>query len=416
MKTLLRHIVISVSAAVAAAVALSGCTSLDAGRQYEATLRTLTVRAVYPDGYTDFVRAGVEIVVVNNADGSTYSAKTDDNASARFVVSEGFYNVSLSDIQGRYIFNGASDQVRVTGGDLSLELQLVESITSPIVIKEIYCGGCTKYPEPDKYASDKYVIIHNNSDETCFLDGLCFGVLDPYNSAGANVWVKYTDSGAVFPDFMPVGECVWQFGGGGEDFPLAAGEDAVIAINGAIDHTLQYRNSVNLNDERYFVCYDPVLYQHPRYHPVPGDRIKPSHYLKVVVKVGPSTGYPFSQTSPAVVIFRAQDCDIDEYIKREDAIMLKPGSSNLSVVKVPIPWVLDAVEVFDGASSNNRKRFPPSLDAGAVVQSATYLGRSLHRRLDEAESAAAGIEIYCDTNNSTNDFYERERPSLKDNE
>lgn len=416
MKTFLRHIVISVSAVIIAAVALSGCSSLDAEKQYEATLRTLYVKAVYPTGYTDYARAGVEITVVNNSDGSTYSAQTDDNASARFVISEGFYNVSLSDIQGRHIFNGASDQVRVTGGDLSLELQLVESTASAIVIKEIYCGGCTKYPEIGTYASDKYVILHNNSDETLYLDGLCFGVLDPYNSSGTNVWVTYTGSGAIFPDFMPIGECIWKFGGEGEDFPLAAGEDALIAVNGAIDHALQYHNSVNLNGERYFVCYDPVLYQHPMYHPVPGDKIKPSHYLEVVTKVGPSTGYPFSQTSPAVVIFRAQDCDIDEYVRRDGVIVQKPGSTVISVVKIPIPWILDAVEVFDGTSSNNRKRFPPSLDAGYIYLSDTYLGRSLHRRLDEKESAATGLEIYCDTNNSTNDFYERERPSLKDNE
>lgn len=412
----MKRFALHISVLISAIAIVAGCTSLDAEKQYEATLRTLSVKAVYPAGYGDYARAGVTITVVNNSDGSTYSAETDDEASARFTISEGFYNVSLSDIRGRHIFNGASDQVRVTGGDLSLDLQLVESTTSAIVIKEIYCGGCTKYPEVGTYASDKYVILHNNSEETCYLDGLCLGVIEPYNASGANVWVTYTDSGAVFPDFMPVGECVWQIGGEGEDFPLAAGEDAVIAINGAIDHTLQYPNSVNLNDERYFVCYNAVYYYHTLYHPVPGDKIRPSHYLNVVVKVGPANGYTFSQTSPAVVIFRAQDCDIADYVLRDGVVVQKPGSAVISVVKIPIPWILDAVEVFDGTSSNNRKRFPPSLDAGNVTLSDTYLGRSLHRRLDEAESAATGIEIYCDTNNSTNDFYERERPSLKDNE
>lgn len=397
---------------------VAGCASLDAEKQYGATLHTLCVKAVYPAGYGDYARSGVAITVVNSADGSTYSAQTDDDASARFTLSEGFYNVSLSDIQGRHIFNGSSDQVRVAGGDLSLELQLVESTAAAIVIKEIYCGGCTKYPEVGKYASDKYVILHNNSDETYYLDGLCFGVIEPYNASGANVWVgKDPATGeSVFPDFVPVGECVWQFGGGGEEFPLAAGEDAVIAINGAIDHTLQYPNSVNLNDERYFVCYNPVYYYHTLYHPVPGDKIRSSHYLNVVVKVGPANGYTFSQTSPAVVIFRAQECEIADYVLRDGVVVQKPGSTVIGVVKVPIPWIIDAVEVYDGTSGNNRKRFPPSLDAGYVTLSDTYLGRSLHRRLDEKESAAAGVEIYCDTNNSTNDFHERERASLKDNE
>lgn len=416
MKRFVFHIAVLISAMAVAA----GCSSLDAEKQYEASLRTLSVKAVYPAGYeddSDFHKDGVTITVVNSADGSTYSAQTDDDASARFTLSEGFYNVSLSDIRGRHIFNGSSDQVRVAGGDLSLELQLVESTSAAIVIKEIYCGGCTKYPEVGTYASDKYVILHNNSDETYYLDGLCFGVIEPYNASGANVWVgKDPATGeSVFPDFMPVGECVWQFGGGGEEFPLAAGEDAVIAINGAIDHTLQYPNSVNLNDGRYFVCYNPVYYYHTLYHPVPGDKVEPSHYLNVVVKVGPANGYTFSQTSPAVVIFRAQDCEIAEYVRREGIVVQKPGST-ISVVKIPIPWIIDAVEVYDGTSGNNRKRFPPSLDAGYVTLSDTHLGRSLHRRLDGEESAATGVEIYCDTNNSTNDFYERERASLRDNE
>lgn len=397
---------------------VAGCSSLDAGKQYGATLRRLSVKAVYPAGFGKNENSDVFVVVVNNADGNTYSSRIDDGCTAEFTLSEGFYNISLSDIQGRHIFNGASDQVRVAGGDLSLDLLLVESTTSAIVIKEIYCGGCTKYPEVGTYASDKYVILHNNSDETYFLDGLCFGMLEPYNAQAANVWVGRdpVTGESVFPDFLPIGECIWQFGGEGEDFPLAAGEDAVIAVNGAIDHTLQYPNSVNLNDGRYFVCYEQVLYPNTKYHPVPGDNIKPSHHLKVVAKVGPSNGYPFSQTSPAVAIFRAQDCDIADYVLEDGVVMQKPGSTVISVVKIPIPWIIDAVEVYDGTSSNNRKRFPPSLDAGSVYLSDTYLGRSLHRRLDEKESASAGVAIYIDTNNSTNDFYERERPSLKDNE
>ena len=38
------------------------------------------------------------------------------------------------------------------------------------------------------------------------------------------------------------------------------------------------------------------------------------------------------------------------------------------------------------------------------------------RHYDEQASAEAGFAIYVDTNNSTNDFYERDKASLKDNE
>jgi hypothetical protein len=52
------------------------------------------------------------------------------------------------------------------------------------------------------------------------------------------------------------------------------------------------------------------------------------------------------------------------------------------------------------------------MDAGYVMQTDTYLGRSLARNVDDAASAAAGYEVLEDTNNSLNDFYERDKQSL----
>ena len=38
------------------------------------------------------------------------------------------------------------------------------------------------------------MILHNNTSETQYLDGLCFGSLDPYNSQATNVWVTQDES------------------------------------------------------------------------------------------------------------------------------------------------------------------------------------------------------------------------------
>ncbi len=57
-----------------------------------------------------------------------------------------------------------------------------------------------------------------------------------------------------------------------------------------------------------------------------------------------------------------------------------------SVVSWP-EWVLDAVEVFNGASASNAKRLTAALDAGYVTLSGTYLGHSLMRCKDESLSA-----------------------------
>ena len=68
----------------------------------------------------------------------------------------------------------------------------------------------------------------------------------------------------------------------------------------------------------------------------------------------------------------------------------------------------------DKTGASRTKRLRTDVDAGAVEFSAMSQGHTLHRRLNEATTASAGIDIYYDTNNSSNDFYERETQSLRE--
>ena len=390
------------------------CTDIDKDNPYDNQLHTLQVNAVYPNEYSDYLREGVTVKIEDIDRGNSYTSKTDKNGTVRFSLTKGIYRIQISDKAEQDIFNGLADKVKLVNGDLALNLPLVHSRSGDIVIKEIYCGGCTKLPFEGNYQSDKYMILHNNTSETQYLDGLCFGSLDPYNSQATNVWVTQDEStgATIFPDFLPVAQCVWQFGGTGQTFPLAPGEDAVVVICGAIDHAAQYTQSVNLNKPGYFVCYNPVYFWNTLYHPAPGDQITPDHYLNIVIKTGQANAYTFSVFSPATVLFKAKDTTIQDFVSQADNVIQKPGSTVDRIVKVPINWVLDAVEIYYGGSSNNMKRMPPSVDAGYVTQSALYDGRTLYRHTDEEASREAGYEILEDTNNSSSDFYEREKQSL----
>lgn len=390
------------------------CTDIDKDNPYDNQLHTLQVNAVYPDEYSDYLREGVIVKIEDIDRGNSYTSKTDKNGTVRFSLTKGIYRIQISDKAEQDIFNGLADKVKLVNGDLALNLPLVHSRSGDIVIKEIYCGGCTKLAFEGNYQSDKYMILHNNTSETQYLDGLCFGSLDPYNSQATNVWVTQDEStgATIFPDFLPVAQCVWQFGGTGQTFPLAPGEDAVVVICGAIDHAAQYPQSVNLNKPGYFVCYNPVYFWNTLYHPAPGDQITPDHYLNVVIKTGQANAYTFSVFSPATVLFKAKDTTIQDFVSQADNVIQKPGSTVDRIVKVPVDWVLDAVEIYYGGSSNNMKRMPPSVDAGYVTQSALYDGRTLYRHTDEEASREAGYEILEDTNNSSSDFYEREKQSL----
>lgn len=394
---------------------LVGCTSLGEN-PYQEVVREVELRLLYPDGFSDYCRTGVVVVAEEVTSNNRYSSMTDSEGCVRFHLTAGLYRFSVADHAENAIFNGIVDRVRLTQ-DLALSLSLAYSRPGSILIKEIYCGGCSKAPEQGTYQADRYFVLHNNSSEVHYLDGLCFGTLEPYNSSASsgNVWTSTDpESGeTIFREYAPVIEAVWRFPGTGSDFPLAPGQDAVVVVNGAIDHTQQYPLSVNLNVEDYFVCYNPSLYPNVTYHPTPGDRIDPARYLEVAVKVGRANGYIFSLNSPTLIIFRAPEgVDMDAYLAdRANSTVTKPGSSEICV-KIPWEWILDGVEVYNGSSSNNEKRLSGEVDAGFVYLSAPALGHTLHRRLDEEATAAAGVEIYLDTNNSSVDFYERETQSL----
>ena len=398
-------------------VILTAVSCMDIGtiNPYAEDLHTISLSLSLPEGVDAKAAAGVKIAVSDVSNGNPFETVTDASGKASITLPNGLYRVSVSLSANDELYSASEDRIRLSGSDREISLMLVKVKTGDIVIKEIYCGGCKKLPQEGEYQSDKYIILHNNSDKVMHLDSLCFGMISPPNATAANPWIKKDPATGsnIYPEFVPVFEAVWQFGGSGNDFPLKPGEDAVIAICGAIDHAAQYPLSVNLNHEDYFVCYNTTYFPNTHYHPAPGDKIRQERILNVVIKTGQSNAFPFSVSSPGVVIFKAKGITMHEFIGKEGSLTQIPGTTGGSrAVCIPFDWVEDAVEVFDGRSSNNTKRFVPQLDGGYIYQSTTYQGHTLMRRTNENKSQAAGYEVLVDTNNSSNDFYERDTQSL----
>lgn len=394
----------------------AACAGIKDSDPYGESLHLLTVSAQYPEGYEGFDLEGSDALVEDVNTGNRYAALTDASGSFAMTLPNGVYRVNVSGRSGSDVFNGAADKVVISGEDMNLTLSLSYSRAGSIVIKELYCGGCKKLPQEGNYQSDQYFILHNNDYNVQYLDSLCFGTLSPNNATGSNPWVSKdpVTGESIFPDFLPVIQAVWQFPGDGNDFPLQPGEDAVVCLRGAIDHTAQFPLSVNLNKPDYFVCYNLTYFWNTQYHPAPGDLISDDRIIDVVIKTGMANAYTLSISSPTLVVWKSHGVSMQDFVNVQDNISPVPGSSIDNVVKVPYEWVYDAVEVFDARSANNSKRLAPSLDAGYVLQTDIYLGRSLMRHIDETASAAAGYEVLTDTNNSLNDFYETEKQSLNE--
>ena len=399
MRKYLTIILLSVLAAVS-------CLRLDQANPYEADLQELSVRLLMPEGYDGADLSGVPVTLTDINSDAGYEALSDASGTARLSLPGGIYRATVGSLIADERFNASKGGIILGGAPLSVDLQLRKSASGDILIKEIYCGGCMKLPEEGAYHTDSYIILHNNADHTVWLDSLCFGTLDPYNSNSAAVWDEDIE-------FSPVIQAVWQFPGEGKTYPLAPGEDAIVAVYGAIDHSAHYPLSVNLNRSDVFTCYSPTYFPNATYHPAPGDKVSRDRFMNVVIKTGKSNAYTFSISSPALIIFRAQGQTIQEFVSGSDNVINKPGSSYDRIVCVPNEWVIDGVEVFNGQSSTNNKRIGAAIDASYITLSNVYEGKTLMRRVNESRTKQLGFEVLVDTNNSGYDFYERETQSLK---
>ena len=389
---------------------------------YKTGSRKLNINLIYPEGFEDEVKAGAEVTVLNPSNGASYNLVTDNQGKVSIELQYGFYRVSVTDkgtpVSGAIpIFNRSVDQIRLIDtlkGDLTLNIELILSYAGQLIIKEIYYRGCTG-PDQKTFQYDKYLAIYNNSDDVAYLDSVCFGTVEPYNApTSPTAWSYIKDGQRVIMDTIPIIEAVWQFPGTGKSYPLQPGEQAVVAISAAVNHTILRPQSVNLDVPGYWVCYNQ-RYTNANYHPSPGPNLV-GRWLDLLWKGGTANAYPFSVSSPATVIFRIPEIGAQAYVNDPANRSRKPGTTSATeYIMIPSAWVLDGVESFDVTTKN--KRLPASIDASyALMESADgYQGKTIHRKIDPIATAIAGGRIvYMDTNNSLNDFYVRESQSIKE--
>jgi len=167
------------------------------------------------------------------------------------------------------------------------------------------------------------------------------------------------------------------------------------------------------------------------------------------VKYGKANTWPLSVTSPALFLFQMQDVSPVDYGTNADNLWYAPGEAHDDVhacLKVPAEWIIDAVEVFNGAKKEScMKRLTADIDAGYVYLT-NKLGHSLYRNVDkemteslsensghlvynyalgvDGSTDPSGIDaeasirngahiVFQDNDNSSEDFHERQKCSLR---
>lgn len=331
-----------------------------------------------------------------------------------------------------------------------LAAQQEDQNADQIIIKEVYCGGCSKDEGSDVFHMDKCIVLYNNCPERVVASNLCFGMATPYNAEAGNIGSIYNNSGQlVYEDegFIPAQNGIWYFP---STLVIEPFQQVVVNVHGAIDNTKTYSQSVNYAFKDYYCMYDPESgYTNTMYYPTPSDVIPNSHYLKSV-KYGQGNAWPLSTTAPALYLFQPQDVSPQDFCDDADNLWYAPGMAQSPVyacVKVPTEWIIDGVEVFNAAKKEScMKRLTADVDAGYVYMT-NKLCHSIYRNVDkEATEALAenrgklvygyalgvdgstdpsGIDaeesikhgahiIFRDWDNSNEDFHERLRCSLRD--
>ncbi|MDR2472104.1 MAG: DUF4876 domain-containing protein [Tannerella sp.] len=413
---------------------------------------TLKVQLKYPDGYQS--AAGVEVKLNSTLTDATFKAATDATGTAEFLIVAGTYQAIASETRiaegNKYVlFNGTKSDIVVANNssgstELSVTVDLTESKTSALVIKELYNGGCQKDDGSGSFTFDQYVVLYNNSDAPVSLKNITIAACMPSNGHATNNFITGGELTYKTQGWIPAGFGLWTLE---RDVQLAPGKQIVISMENSIDNTQTYKNSINFANPEYYACYDVAVFPNTSYYKI-SDVIPTDHYLKGYKFAGvTANAYVLSVSSPAFFVFQpAYGVSFTDYVTNADNIILHGGSTSQANLKTPVEWVIDGIEVFQkGQESKSVKRLTEEVDAGFVYITNNQ-GYTLYRNVDktlteaiaenegkivysysggiEGSTDASGIDaeasikngariVYKDTNNSTNDFHIRAKASIK---
>ncbi len=300
----------------------------------------------------------------------------------------GVYTVTVSgestDETYTYLFNGNLVNVNMYEGNATHTLSMTPGKTGPLAFKEIfYCGSRT--PKNATYFRDQFYEIYNNSNNVVYLDGLCMGNMYPL-TATANIptWDRENQEDYVYF------QAIWQVPGSGTDYPLQPGESIIIAQM-ADNHqraALNPTSPVDLSGAEFETYLKTTSI------------IKDNPAINMTLAAYPSKSASLQQWLVTVfggayaMFFPEGEIDPNTYVT--------PVGQTTKAKDIPMSWIIDAVELVNGADKMNLKRVSATLDAGATFVGDTYSGKSVSRKVKSV--LPDGRIIYMDTNNSSEDF------------
>lgn len=387
---------------------------------------------------------GVTVTLASSA--ASYEAVTAADGSADFTATLGTYTATTSfkksDAGLLYNYNGTASVSIVEGENPAVDLPVVASKSSQLILKEVYNGGCMDNDNNKNYQKDKYLIVYNNSDTEVDASEMCVAMAQIANTASTNKY-PFTDGVIEYEaaGWTPASFSIWWFQEG-TTVKIAPYSQIVIAISDAIDHTQTYTNSVDLSQADY-CTYD--LESGFTGYTAPAAAIPTENYMKTKV-FGQGTAWPAPILTFAPFLIMPES-DIRAFVENTENFDNRSTNNSGNFCKIPTGWVLDALDIWSAADESKFfLRFPSTVNTGYKVLT-NKLGYSMYRNVDKEATEAlpenegklvynydgavsdedtdpSGIDaeasiavgahiIYKDTNNSANDFHMRKVASIK---
>lgn len=409
----------------------------------------------YNENYDNKPADNAEIKLVNNDDGKNYTVNTDDTGLAEIDLVPGVYKVNITrtfsieeylefsgqEVDQEVTFNVSMEGLEINANSESFtELELVTGTIGNLIIKQVYYAGSDV--RLGASFRDQFVEIHNNSNETIYLDGLHFAqvhgttsvpsTLRDYHLAnGQYDWSKsigQEDPDGANKDYVYSDE-VLRIPGSGQDYPLESGKSVIIAAT-AVDHKAPLVVTDKDGESKTFEVPEPDrtvdLSQAPfeaYFRPfqesqgstwLDSDIDNPnSANVEIIFKSFAGKDLILDPMGrDAFVIFFADE------VQNWDALPIpsigadKFSETTKTYLQIPNLTIIDGVEVQRNDPSKGKpKRLSDAIDAGEIsgIQG-HYTSESVIRKLTKEVD---GKTFYQDTNNSSNDFEVLSHPQVE---
>jgi hypothetical protein len=301
---------------------------------------------------------------------------------------------------------GFISSVKLKQGDVSSlnTISLVIPTQSSLIFKELYyCGSRT--PSNGNYRNDNFYTIYNNSDSPVLLNDIYITSTENYGGIGTAgpLW-----SGETQGEYTHVYlQTAWKIIAGEAPVFLQPRQSITIATMAAPhnkDSQYNLNSPVDLSNANY-----------EAYSPDPSNKYADFSASNMERAFWPDYNdlWRISVLGQGMALIQATEKEFSDF----EAVTLPESFQDpfeseeyWLCKKVPVSYVIDAVDLIQNNTTTITKRFPPSLDSGFATTGGTYSGFSVIRKVISINNGAA---TYQDSNNSTEDFEVNKKPLSK---